>query len=663
VGRVESFPPKEAITSTKSAVPLTIWNVPTGSRGFGVFSYAVATDLLYQGESGRKRNAMKARQWAVTLGMLFLVLLAALGMYFTRGAQTAPLAGAHLRPLVDEKPLQTAQALAPLASDREQQRLSRQALDLGDHEVDLAFASALQDASQQTPSTPQSKALYAQVSKAQDALQADQDRLEQLKKQLATARASAKDSVQQQIDLTQAQLELDQDQLSDAKNNLIRSGADPKSRIQRQFNRHEAQQHSAEASQPVAPAVPGVNYQANTLLAQALAWNSLRGKNAQVQRALNEAQQAAGALKQQHDALEQQVHDEAAAKRTQTPASNPAGAGTPAADAAGAALASLHRLSLEQKDLSSLDERIQAEQGLADVYGSWLILVQSHQLAALHGMIRSGLWIVLVLLALYVASRVIDQFFSGLAADRTRLRTLRVVLRFAVQALAVLGILFIVLGLPNQVTTILGLAGAGLTIALKDFIVAFFGWFVLMGRNGIRVGDWVEIEGVGGEVVEIGLLRTVLMETGNWTDAGHPTGRKVAFVNSFAVEGHYFNFSTSGQWLWDELQVVVPHGQSPYPVVEGLQKLVTEMTAENTRQAELEWQSASTRQYRVHDFSAKPAIEVRPMPEGVQVLVRYITRAYERYELRTRLYQAVVDLMQRRNMPAAVVEAVPANTT
>ena len=84
-----------------------------------------------------------------------------------------------------------------------------------------------------------------------------------------------------------------------------------------------------------------------------------------------------------------------------------------------------------------------------------------------------------------------------------------------------------------------------------------------MGRNGIRVGDWVEINGVGGEVVEISLLRTTLLETGNWTDSGHPTGRKVTFVNSFAIEGHYFNFSTSGQWLWDELTVSVRAARIP----------------------------------------------------------------------------------------------------
>ena len=128
--------------------------------------------------------------------------------------------------------------------------------------------------------------------------------------------------------------------------------------------------------------------------------------------------------------------------------------------------------------------------------------------------------------------------------------------RVTLQVLAVVFILLVIFGPPPNLGTFLGLAGAGLTVALKDFIVGFIGWFVLMGKNGIRLGDWVEINGVTGEVVELGMFHTVLLETGNWTDSGHPTGRRVTFTNGFAIEGHYFNFSTSGQWLWDELQVV-----------------------------------------------------------------------------------------------------------
>src|SRR5919197_2701678 len=148
------------------------------------------------------------------------------------------------------------------------------------------------------------------------------------------------------------------------------------------------------------------------------------------------------------------------------------------------------------------------------------------------------------------------------------LRSFRFVARFAVQVVALGLILLVIFGAPNQASTLLGLAGAGLTVALKDFIVAFFGWFVLMGKNGSRVGEWVEINGIGGEVVEVGVLRTVLLETGGGNEAGHPTGRKVVFVNSFAIEGHYFNFSTTGQWLWDELELSIPPDKDPYTVID-----------------------------------------------------------------------------------------------
>jgi len=200
-------------------------------------------------------------------------------------------------------------------------------------------------------------------------------------------------------------------------------------------------------------------------------------------------------------------------------------------------------------------------------------------------------------------------------------------------------------GVPGQIGAMLGLVGAGLTVALKDFIVAFVGWFVLMGRNGMRLGDWVEINGVSGEVVELNMFHTVLLETGNWTDAGHPTGRRVTFTNSFAISGHYFNFSTSGQWLWDELSVMVPYDRDPHAIADAIQQEVTAATAKDAHQAEEEWRRASRGQRGV-GFTAQPGIAVRPAAGGVEIAVRYVTRASERLALRARLYQSAVQLLK-----------------
>jgi small-conductance mechanosensitive channel len=182
---------------------------------------------------------------------------------------------------------------------------------------------------------------------------------------------------------------------------------------------------------------------------------------------------------------------------------------------------------------------------------------------------------------------------------------------------------------------------------MKDFIVAFFGWFVLMGRNGVRVGDWVEIEGVGGEVIEIGVFKTVLLEMGNGTNKGHPTGRRAAFMNTFAIEHHYFNFSTAGQWLWDELKVSLPAGSDPYQMAVEIRERAERETAADASAAEEDWERV-TRQYGMRTFSAKPAVDLRPSGSGLEAVVRYITRAPQREEVKSRMFEAILDLVHKR---------------
>jgi small-conductance mechanosensitive channel len=607
----------------------------------------------------------QTRQSGIALGLLLLALLGTAGLYWTRdsGQASRVQTTAH-HPLVDEQPLQTARAAAKLAASWDEERLAQQALKLADHEVDLAFSDALRNATEHPPqASAQSRELYARLNKATALVKADQDRIDSLKKELATAHADRQNNVQQQLDIVTAQLELDQDELDDAKEDLGRSGLDPLSRIQRQFARHEAAQQVDTSHSQASPSPALANFGSGSLASQSASWRALHGEVAQLRAAENQAAQDAAALSQAHDVLEKQVKEE---KADQQALAQEAAAQLASAKAAGggpsgettAAILSLHALSADQKDLADLDKRIQDQQGLSDAYASWITLVDDNERAVLHGIVKSALWILLILLAMFLAEVLVERFLSDLSPEQKRFRTVRVVVRFTVRGISVLLLLFVIFGVPSQMPTILGLAGAGLTVALQDFIISFLGWFVLMGRHGVRVGDWVEINGVAGEVVEVGLLRTVLLETGNWTDAGQPTGRKVAFMNSYAIQGHFFNFSTSGQWLWDELQVMVTSDRDPYPIIAAIEAMVSKETEADTTAAEQEWQQATTR-YHVQAVSAKPAVNLRPTAGGIEVHIRYITRANERYAMRTRLYQAVVELL-RKKAPDAALETPPA---
>src|SRR6266853_3525214 len=560
---------------------------------------------------------MRVFHWITGITLVVLLALAITGLVLTRdlgqpsgnaeGTRKAQdgkvvTANAASQTLVDQSSLQTARRLVALAVAPEEKNLSHQALKLADHELDLAFYGAERNAGANLPPlTPQTKEIAARKAAAEAAVKMDEDIVADLTRKLAAAPQSQKENLEDQLEVAKGQLELDQYEVDDAAEDLARAGADPSARIRQLKAEHDASDKEPESAPSPAAISAEQNYQAHTFLHVFRAWRELHSKHFEIAAARQEAAAEVQKLNQQHETFEKRSDAEKSERESVKQQAKGFARGNQNTSreeskaAATRTLSSLKQHSQDQKNLAEFDKRIQDEQELGDIYGNWLIFVQARERAALHATIETTLWIVMILLVVYGASGVIDRVFAGFAAENTRLGTIQTVVKFAAQALGGIAIVFVIFGMPSEMTTILGLAGAGLTVALKDFIVAFFGWFVLMGRNGIRVGDWVEINGVGGEVVDIGLLRTVLLETGNWADSGHPTGRKVTFVNSFAIEGHFFNFTTSGQWLWDELEVAIPSGENPYLMVEQIQKIVLAETEKNSQLAEQEWQRAARR--------------------------------------------------------------------
>jgi len=601
------------------------------------------------------------------IAALVIVLLAAATLYgFLETRKPLPpvaVAGvsasqAPEKALVDQSPLTTAQQLAQLATSHDERALAQEALRLADFDVDQAFDNALRHARLHPPPlSPEAKAREQQLQKAEKLLETDQDRVKQLSDQVAKASESKRDALQADLIQAQADVDLDQDEVDDAKEELIRAGGDVIDRIQALKKEHEETAHGTPNAIPTgAEPVDQLG-----VIHRVVQWRQLHLKQLQLWKAKTDTETAVAALTVKHNALDAQVDAEKAAipelaHHSKTTKLQATGAHVSAAnksqDETADLLKKTQQLSSNQKILAAYDKRIETKKQLAGVYAQWIDLVAGRQRDVVHrALIGIGIILVIALIGIFFSSWM-DSLVKRLTMDRRQLESLRTVTRTSLQILALFLILLVLFGPPGQLGTFLGLAGAGLTVALKDFIVGFLGWFVLMGKHGMRLGDWVEINGVTGEVVEIGPFHTVLLETGNWTDSGHPTGRRVTFTNSFAIEGHYFNFSTTGQWLWDELQVVLPAGKDPYPLVDALHKKVIEATRETVQQAEQEWKGATTSR-EMSDLSAAPAISVKPIAGGIEVAVRYVTRANDRYALRNKLNQAAVELLGAKPEPVA----------
>jgi small-conductance mechanosensitive channel len=581
---------------------------------------------------------MRFRQNSIII-LLFVALAGVtIGILRTNQGPSAQSRGTRRSSLdrnfvVDQSSLVTAQQILRLPTTPEERSYAYDALRLADQELDLAFAQQVQTASNQPPSkSPEVKQLSDKLQQSLRDSVDDQGRVAELTTALAKAGPSTVQATSDRLELAKAQAALDQDEVDDARGDLQRAGGDPQGRIQAIIAEHDAASHASDSTHIVitpAPERRGMLQRGDALL-------TLRDKVRQLDKAKRTADSLATLFKQRHDRIEARIAhmiDSATAQVTH--------------DSAAALLALTRARARSEKSRSLYDERIDDQRRLSDTYAAWSGVVASQARVLSNELLRSTAIILAIVLVGMLLTRWIEYLFGTHVADHRRAQTLMMISRATFQVGGVLLILLVVFGPPSDLGTVLGLLGAGLTFALKDFIIGFLGWFVLMGKNGIRVGDQVEINDVTGEVVEIGMFYTVLLETGAWSES-HPTGRRVTFTNGFAIEGHYFNFSTSGRWMWDEVHIEVPQGHDPRAIVEALEKQIQAATTETARQAELEWKEAR-RSPHASTIAGAPSIGLRPTAAGVEIVARYITSSSGRDELRARLYQTAIEMMSGRD--------------
>ncbi len=598
----------------------------------------------------------QARKIAAAVTLAVLVLCIA-GSFMTRGVmeylpflhgQKAGWNGAEVpHGIVDQRPWQTAATLAGLAVSAEERELAQEAERLADHEVDQAFSQSLRQATLEVRGLQgEALALERRVAEQQQTVKQDQAQVATLTAKAASTGGTG--VVGDDLDVAKAQLSLDQDELAASIEDLARESGDQRGKIQQELAAREAAMKKYDAGLTSGDGLAAVTSAGRytTLSGQISAWAAQRSRKQLIAEAEKLARADIAALTADHARLDGEIQA-AEATAAATRAAGESGLGR---------VNDLQRIAAQRTIVSMIDDRLGAQQQLAALYVRWGKQVELQRKIVLHLMLQSLALIAGVVLLTILAGWALQVALDRMFRDQRQRQTLRTILNVGTQLVGLLLVLLVIFGAPRQMPTILGLATAGLTVVFQDFILAFCGWFVLMGRNGIRVGDWVEIDSVGGEVVSVGLFRTWLLETGNWTANGHPTGRRVSFLNGFAIRGKYFNFSTTGQWMWDEIKVSIPPGTQAYPLIEKIRDATVKATEADAKMAQEEWKRV-TKEEGIPQFSATPSVDLRPAGAGVDIVVRYVTRAGVRLDTRNRLFGAVVELMLGAREMSETVEA------
>jgi small-conductance mechanosensitive channel len=187
----------------------------------------------------------------------------------------------------------------------------------------------------------------------------------------------------------------------------------------------------------------------------------------------------------------------------------------------------------------------------------------------------------------------------------------------------------------------LGVASAGVAFALQEVIVSFAGWLAVSLGGYYKVGDRIMLGGIKGDVIDIGLLRTTIMEIEDWIRGDQYNGRVVRVANSFIFKKPVFNYSGDFPFLWDEIVVPVRYGSEYTLAREILEKVAMEVTGDYIATARKAWNDVS-RKYLVESARIEPAVMMVANDNWVQYTVRYVVEFKKRRSTKNDLFEKIL---------------------
>jgi len=190
------------------------------------------------------------------------------------------------------------------------------------------------------------------------------------------------------------------------------------------------------------------------------------------------------------------------------------------------------------------------------------------------------------------------------------------------------------------------LIGAGVAIGLQDFFKNLLGAIIIFVTGIYRVGDRIEISSKYGDVIDIGLLYTTVLEIKEWVAGDLPTGRLTIIPNGYVISNTINNFTKDHNFIWDEINVPITYDSDWKEAVTVIQDVVSRETKNVTDQAEREMSKLEEERYFPKQ-AVEPAIFLTLTDNWITFNIRYITEVRQRRLLNNTLSRMILNEIQK----------------
>jgi small-conductance mechanosensitive channel len=197
----------------------------------------------------------------------------------------------------------------------------------------------------------------------------------------------------------------------------------------------------------------------------------------------------------------------------------------------------------------------------------------------------------------------------------------------------------------GNLTVAFGVAGAGIAFALQEVIASIAGWAAISMGGFYAVGDRVQVGGILGDVIDIGILRTTVMEIGQWVKADLYNGRIVRIANSFVFKEPVFNYSADFHFLWDEITVPVKYGSDYHFAREILLSIAHEQVGRFIPDAQGEWDQMVGK-FMIEKERLEPMVTMIANDNWIEFSVRYVVDFKKRRSIKDLLFTKILDAFE-----------------
>jgi small-conductance mechanosensitive channel len=262
---------------------------------------------------------------------------------------------------------------------------------------------------------------------------------------------------------------------------------------------------------------------------------------------------------------------------------------------------------------------------------------------------------VLIMIGVYILRRVVIlSIVQRMREDSPYLYTVRKAAGYALNILGAILVIGLWLERLGDLSVALGILAAGLAFALQEIIGSFAGWITIITGRPFSVGDRIEISGIRGDVVDVGILRTTLMEIGNWLKGNQNTGRIVTVSNAFIFKEPLFNFSAYLSFVWDEITLPIPYGSDWRQAMAIMSETIREHPRYQTLLPEAEEQRLKARRrLAVKITSLEPRVFVKLTDNWVELGMVYPVENDGRRAFRSEVSQQILTEFEKAGIQIA----------